>query len=527
MATYQSPTSSHDRVHHRLSHHDDGDGHADHELIDPDTVGVEVLVEHLLAAKRALSSVTLVQRADALSTHARQLHEESVILDTQTAFLKRGIADQAKLLKRVQRSMIRTYDSSHEELFGHLIPNMDHVGEELTKTIDKLKKIQVDPVIGPPGEENPRYLFDFVSEEQVNIMVADLKDAIHQAHRARDSFKEEIQRFETETNELTATLSPMSTPPTKLPTGPDHPEHASMLELFASMQGHSHDMATGLNSLNTHYDACIDAVLLTEGGADLACRKAAEDSVDATNPVSISGMMPEQGAELDEPEISRAEAVTRVIKDAQLVELVVADLHEDLQKVELAFNFLKDQSDRIQGAYGAVAQAFRQLEGIGSRLTGYIGAANSFVEHWNEEKAVIFDTLSDMEGLQHYWERYADAYDSLILEVERRRAVEEKMETIWRKAKDQVDKLVHQDWVDREAFTKEVGDYIPVDLWERMSGPLQKWQVVRAPLDERAALPALASGEMPQQEEGSAAVLNPGVVDGALERLGVASSGRR
>lgn len=151
------------------------------ELVDPDSVPVEVLVEHLLAAKRALSSVTLVQRANDLTTHARQLHEESVVLDAQMAFLKRGISDQLRLLKRVQRSMIHTYDMSNRELRKLVKTNMDKRGEEMTQTMDKLKATPVDPVFRPPGEE-PKYLFDFVSEDQVHQMFADLKDAIDQLH---------------------------------------------------------------------------------------------------------------------------------------------------------------------------------------------------------------------------------------------------------------------------------------------------------------------------------------------------------
>lgn len=184
MATSRSPTSSH--VHpghgHGLSYHDGQDQHSDDEdveVVDPDSVPVDVLVEHLLAAKRALSSTTLVQRAEYLSTHARQLHEESVILDAQTGFLKRGIADQLRLLKRVQRSMIQTYDMSNRELNKLVKTNMDKRGEEMTQTMDKLKATPVDPVFRPPGEE-PKYLWDFVSEGQVHQMFADLKDGIDQ-----------------------------------------------------------------------------------------------------------------------------------------------------------------------------------------------------------------------------------------------------------------------------------------------------------------------------------------------------------
>lgn len=184
MATSPNRASFHEHPGHGLSQHDGGESD-DGELIDPDTVPVDILVEHLLAAKRALSSVTLVRRADDLSTNARQLHEESVILGAQTAFLKRGIADQLKLLSRVHRNMIHTYDASKRE-FKQLTPTMDAVHDKLQKTMDMLREIPVDPVFRPAGEA-PKYLFDFVSEDQVQIMLGDLKEGIDQLQASRQT----------------------------------------------------------------------------------------------------------------------------------------------------------------------------------------------------------------------------------------------------------------------------------------------------------------------------------------------------
>lgn len=98
--------------------------------------------------------------------------------------------------------------------------------------------------------------------------------------------------------------------------------------------------------------------------------------------------------------------------------------------------------------------------------------------------------------------------------------MEEKIQNIWRKAKAEVDKLVENDWAAREEMMADVGGYIPGDLWVGMSGPLQKWEVVRAqPGDD--AIPAAgktSQGEMPQQEQGSTARLDRDLIAGAIER---------
>ncbi|KAJ4420309.1 hypothetical protein N0V82_004408 [Gnomoniopsis sp. IMI 355080] len=512
-----NPPSFHEHhAAHGLPQHDGGESD-DGELLDPDTIPVEVLVEHLLAAKRALSSVNLVQRADDLSTHARQLHEESVILGAQTAFLKRGIADQLKLLSRVHRNMIHTYDASKKE-FKQLTPTMDAVHDKLQKTMDMLREIPVDPLFRPEGEA-PKYLFDFVSEDQVHIMLADLKEGIDQLQANQTSFSTDLFHFDDNMRNLNNALSLSSQ---KSPT--DYNSPPSILELFLSMTDQSHYMATNLTKLTRHFDICVEAVRITEGGAALARQK---DVGEETNPVSISGVLRAQ--EDDVSTWTRAEVVTTVIRDAPHVDGVVEDLSTVLQEVEVNFNSLQDQSDQVKAAYAAVIQAFCILEDIGSRLESYIEAASAFVERWNNEKESIFATLGDMERLRDHWEGYASGYDSLILEVERRRAVEEKIHNIWRKAKEQVDRLVESDWKDRETFTTEVGGFIPGDLWVGMSGPLQKWEVVRAQTEEGSASASgkATSGEMPQQDHGSAATLDRGVVDGAMERIGMASSSKR
>lgn len=172
-ASSSSPSSSLPASYPRADHDDQINDHRpDHDSIHDeitdavaDAVPVETLVEHLLDAKRALSSMTLVLHANSLTTHARHLHEESVILDAQTAFLKNAIRDQAKLLQRVLESMIHTYNAGKREL-RTLLKAMDDAGAKLGKTTRMLKLTTVDPVFRPDGEQEPKNLMDFVDENQ-------------------------------------------------------------------------------------------------------------------------------------------------------------------------------------------------------------------------------------------------------------------------------------------------------------------------------------------------------------------------
>ena len=152
---------------------DEDDENHDLEIND---VAVETLVEHLLAAKRSLSSMTLVLRANDLATHARQLHEEAVILSAQTAFLRRGITEQVRVLLRLRKGMSQAYENGKKE-FRALLRTLDAADGRLESTLKTLRETVVDSVFRPTGEE-PKCLIDFVDEKSVDGIRDSLKESI-------------------------------------------------------------------------------------------------------------------------------------------------------------------------------------------------------------------------------------------------------------------------------------------------------------------------------------------------------------
>ncbi len=143
---------------------------------DVDSVPVETLVEHLLAAKRALSSMTAVLRGNDLATHARHLHEESTVLAAQTTFLRQGIGQLLRVLQQLRRGMGRAYDDGRKD-FKALIRTLDAANGRLERTMDMLRGTVVEAVFRPAGEE-PRNLMDFVDEKSVDGMRNTLKESI-------------------------------------------------------------------------------------------------------------------------------------------------------------------------------------------------------------------------------------------------------------------------------------------------------------------------------------------------------------
>ena len=239
---------------------------------------------------------------------------------------------------------------------------------------------------------------------------------------------------------------------------------------------------------------CVTAVRITEGGAALARRKAAEvtASQEGGDPVSISGVIAEQEsnvADLDPISSQERDEILQVVmQDAPEVDEVVAEINAVLHEMETDFASLKEQADRIKVSHITTTQAFHVLEDIGSRLQSYVAAETEYIDRWEDEKQVIFGKLEEMDGLREFYEGYLSAYESLHLEKERRRSVEEKIFSIFKKAQENVYKLVDADWKEREMFRQEVGEFLPTDLWVGMSGPLQMWDIVPAqPKDDRVA----------------------------------------
>ncbi|KAI1125058.1 kinase activator [Nemania abortiva] len=443
----------------------------------PDSVSVETLVQRLLDAKRSLSSMNLVLRANELIHAARQAHEESVVLSAQTQFLRRGINEQMRLLLRVRKGLTRTYDDGKRE-FKQTIKTLDLANSRLEDTMNVLRGRIVSSAFRPAGE-GKRNLLDFVDEAQVHGMRETLKENIQALQTTQQSFDRDLLQFEVDLRNLKAIISSAPSPASPSASSTKPP----LLQLISSMIENSHAMAELLTSLTKHFDLCVTAVRTTEGGPALARIKAAEATQSQeSDDVSISGVIPDQESHMPDleplsPE-ERAQMLEVLEQDSSMVEDVVQELNEHLQAVEADFENLDEQTGQIKLSYLSTLDAFRTLEDIGTRIQSYMYAENEFRDRWVEEQETIRDKMSEMEELRTFYEKYAGTYDHLILEVERRRVVEDRISGIWKKAKDSIDKLIDADSKQRDLFRQEVADHLPTDLWPNMDDPILRWDVV-------------------------------------------------
>lgn len=78
-------------------------------------IPLETLVSHLLASKRSLSSINTVWRANEIVTSARAALEESVVLSARTGFLRSGISEQVKILRKVRGGVENIYKEGQRD----------------------------------------------------------------------------------------------------------------------------------------------------------------------------------------------------------------------------------------------------------------------------------------------------------------------------------------------------------------------------------------------------------------------------
>jgi len=85
------------------------------EQQDISEIPIETLIDHLLNAKKALSSVGTLWRANEIVSAAQSALEDSVILTARTGFLRSGISQQVRLLERARGGIQAIYSDQQAD----------------------------------------------------------------------------------------------------------------------------------------------------------------------------------------------------------------------------------------------------------------------------------------------------------------------------------------------------------------------------------------------------------------------------
>lgn len=470
MSSSQSSASGEDQA----TRHKDGQ---DDQLPQLDT-----LISHLVAAKRSLSSINHVWRANEIVTSARSALEETVVLSARTGFLRRGLNNQLRLLYSV-RTEVQEISLRGKTEFSSVLKSLDAADARLKKTLDTLRETIVHASFRPEGEE-PRSLHDFVDERGVEDLHAALKSSIDRTNAAQAELEASNNAFDDElhsikkalgryraTTKLASSRSSASSSSSSSGSNSSLPSLSSIPALLRSLETHAQEMANLLESLVQHFDLCVTAVKLTEGGG-AAARSITGDIPDGLNVSGRAGhngegIKPDLNAPLDPVSDAEYQEMVSVLrKDAAEAEDVVIEIQDRIGEMESVFESILAQRDTLQSIYNATTGVFQQLTLLSStHLPGYIAQGHKFTRVWREEHDRINGGLSDLSDLHSLYDGFLDAYDGLILEVSRRKHARHRVEKVLRDTRQKLDQLYEEDVNAREAFRVEQGDYLPSDIW--------------------------------------------------------------
>ncbi|KAL4803443.1 autophagy-related protein 17 [Aspergillus unguis] len=446
-----------------------------------ETPPLETLISHLIAAKRSLSSINHVWRANEIVTSARSTLEESVVVSARTGFLRSGLNKQLRLLYSV-RSEVEDISLRGRSEFAGALKSLDAADARLRKTLGLLRETIVHASFRPEGEE-AKSLHDFVDERGVEELHGTLKSSIDRTNAAQveldssnHAFDDELQSIKKAlgtyraTTKLASSRTSVSSSSSQSGSSSSLPSLSSMPSTLHSLEMHAQEMANLLESLVRHFDLCVTAVKHTEGGG------AAAQSITGDMPAGVMGSQgPNNEEDMNAPldplsESEYREMVNVIINDAAEAEDVVMEIQDRIGEMESALESLVAQRDTFLAIYTATKEVFAHLSSLSStRLPGYIAQAHSFTSVWNDEHDRIRSGLADLSDLSALYDGFLDAYDGLIIEVTRRKHVRSRVEKILRDTRHKLDVLYEEDVNARETFRVEQGDYLPSDIWPGLS----------------------------------------------------------
>ncbi len=246
-------------------------------------------------------------------------------------------------------------------------------------------------------------------------------------------------------------------------------ERSLIPNILHEMENHARDMAGELEGLVRHYDMCVTAVKHQDGGGDVAQKIVGELPGGLDIGQESDGAPPEPiSAE------QRDEMMTVLEEDAEHVEGAVMDIRSHIADMETLYEQVEASTEALDKEHISTTTAYTLLEDIGRKLPKYITRSQGHVLRWQAEKAKVEQLLEELESLTQFYDGFLRAYDNLLIEVGRRKDVEVKMEKEVQQARARLEILYEDDLAEREAFSKEQGDFLPVDIWPGLTvGPFR------------------------------------------------------
>lgn len=365
----------------------------------------------------------------------------------------------------MQRKTETTAQQGRAE-FDAVVRDLDEADQRLRDTLGKLRSTIVETGLRPEEEER-RSLLDFMNEEGVERLVGVIKEGLEGAGMGMREFEDGNRGFEGEVEGVGRLLHGEGLKGGGEVAGSvsqkreeQGQEGSPIPQVLHEMEDHAREMATGLESLVSHYDLCVTAIKQTEGGGDAALKIVGDlpEGVDIGQ--DAGGAPPEPMSDHE-----REEMVRVLEEDAGQVEDVVMEIRDHIAEMESLHSRVEMHTDRLASEHANTTAAFRKLEDLAQKLPGHITRTQMFLMRWGEDKTAIDERLAELEDLIELCDGFLRAYDNLLIEIGRRKDQEVEVEQVVQQARTRLEKLYEDEVEEREIFKKEQGECLPVDIW--------------------------------------------------------------
>lgn len=470
----------------------------------PTAPSLDVLVGHFVAAKKSLASTSHVYRANEIVEDARALIEEAAVLKSKNTYVRNGVQEQVRILRNIHGGLEAVGLEAQID-FQAVIKSLDVANDRLQVTLSSLRSTivsatlgasqqlphgstheehdeQVELEVAPEEKGTEKTLYDFIDETtHVNLLdslrstIDSYNDAQAALHKVRTALGEALE-------ELNATLDDIKDSSYN-PGAPD-----DFAGLFHSLTSDATEMASLLQSLISHYDLCITALKHTEGGGEAA--RAATSATSDLAPLSSGADSPTEAslyagadAEAHRAPLSpseKEEMLSVLAADAAQVDDVVLELRDRGNEMSSSLDSISAATSHARARAKALEGAITRLASLASTLLpSAVGAAHAFRAQWSELRATLVDRTAALADLASFHDAFLAAYAGLLREVERRAMLDAKMRRIAVRARKDIDALRAEDADMRAQFLRDVGDWLPRDIWPGLVDAPPRWEVRR------------------------------------------------
>lgn len=426
---------------------------------------LSTLVSFLLAAKRSLNSADRLARANEIVDSTKHALVHYTAVEARTRFLLCACLAQLSVLDELHRQLRSILDETSSE-FHQVVTGVKTAETRLNEILVGLRGTIVNANLRPQGEES-KNLLDFVEATEVQRFLEEIWAGIKESQAARDQFSATVTKFQVELTEARSALSHCD-------QSRSNGDQAAFPSLLQALENSAHAMAQNFEALVNHYDLCLNTLKHTEGAGAALHQAPGNDLSDDQNAALAQELEFQTGAVSPK---DHAHVLSLLSDDAHQVEEVIEDIRESLVDMESSYASALCHIQESHRNYRRAVATFDLLESLGVRLGQYTTQSHLFVLHTDDEKARIAEHHVQLGELTRFYSGFLGAYDSLIIEVGRRKDVARRMKRVQEDALAKLDALYNEDIEERDNFKASQGEFLPVDIWPGLMAPAPRYEV--------------------------------------------------